>query len=152
MMFKPAARYPVDPRATFMLALSVMSGVSSLAVAEAPNSLQAALPDWAVLIWGVMLIAGAAIALVGMVFKGVGGVITEQVGNMTVAATTTFYATIAIVVVGPAAIFPAGIIGAWGIACFVRWLQLQLLINSAHKQERYHRFIRREIKKARGEQ
>lgn len=150
-MFKPASRYPVDPRATFMLALSVMSGISSLAVAEAPNSLQAALPEWAVLIWGVLLIVGAVTALTGMLFKGVGGVITEQVGNMTVAATTLFYSSVAIMVVGPSAIFPVGIIAAWGLACFMRWLQLQLLINSAHKTERRHRFVRREIDKARGQ-
>lgn len=150
-MFKPASRYPVDPRATFMLALSVMSGVSSLAIAEAPGSLEAALPEWAVLIWGIMLIVGSILALIGMVFKGVGGVITEQIGNMTVSATTLFYASIAIMVVGPAAAYPAGLIGAWGAACFIRWLQLQLLINSAHKTERRHRFIRREIEKARGQ-
>ena len=151
MMFKPASRYPVDPRATFMLALSVMSGVSSLAVAEAPGSLQAAMPEWAVVIWGVLLIVGAATALIGMLFKGVGGVITEQIGNMTVAVTTLFYASVALMVVGLSAVFPVGIVGAWGLACFVRWLQLQLLINTAHKTERRHRFIRREIEKARGQ-
>lgn len=150
-MFKPASRYPVDPRATFMLALSVMSGISSLAIAAAPASLEAALPEWAVLIWGVMLIAGSVTALVGMVFKGVGGVITEQVGNMTVSVTTLFYASIAIMVVGPSAAYPAGLIAAWGAACFVRWLQLQLLIRSAHRTEQRHSFIRREINKAKGQ-
>ena len=151
MIFKPASRYPVDPRASFMLALSVMSGVSSLAVAEAPGSLQAAMPEWAVLIWGVLLIVGAATALIGMLFKGVGGVIIEQVGNMTVAATATFYAAVAIIVVGATAVFPAGIIGAWGVACFVRWLQLQMLIDSAYRTERHSRKIRREIERARGQ-
>lgn len=150
-MFKPASRYPVDPRATFMLALSVMSGLSSLAVAEAPGSLEAALPDWAVLIWGILLVAGSITALAGMLFRGVGGVITEQVGNMMVAVTTLYYAIIAFVMIGASVVFPIGIIAAWGLACFMRWIQLQLLINSAHKTERRHRWIRREIDKARSQ-
>lgn len=151
MIFKPASRYPVDPRATFMLALSVMSGVSALIVAETPDSLRSAMPDWSVVIWGILLVLGSALALGGMLFKTLSGVIIEQVGNMTVAVTAIFYASLAVYVVGTAAIFPAGLIGAWGIACFVRWAQLQMLINSAYRTERHSRKIRREIERARGQ-
>lgn len=151
MIFKPASRYPVDPRATFMLALSVMSGVSALIVAETPDSLRAAMPDWSVVVWGILLVLGSALALGGMLFKSLSGVIIEQIGNMTVAVTAIFYAALAVYVVGTAAIFPAGLIGAWGIACFVRWVQLQMLINSAYRTERHSRKIRREIERARGQ-
>jgi len=151
MIFKPASRYPIDPRATFVLVLSVMSGVSSLIVAETPESLRAAMPDWVVLIWGALLVIGSATAVIGMAFRGVGGVITEQIGNMTVAATTLFYATMVLVIIGASAIFPAGIIGAWGAACFIRWVQLQLLIEAAYKAERHSRRVRREIQRSRGQ-
>lgn len=151
MIFKPASRYPVDPRATFVLALSVMSGILSLVVAETPDSLRAAMPDWAVLIWAILLIVGSAVAVIGMAFRGVGGVITEQIGNMTVAVTTIFYATLAVYIVGASAIFVAGIIGAWGLACFIRWVQLQMLIDSAYRTEKHSRKIRREIERARGQ-
>lgn len=135
MIFKPAARYPADPRAVFILALSVFSGATSLAIQAAPQSLESLLPRWGVVVWGVMLVLGSATTLAGMAFQTVNGIITEQIGSVMVAATTLFYSSIAIWFAGIDVISSVGIILAWGLSCLVRWLQLQILINSAYKRQ-----------------
>ena len=131
MIIKPAARYPADPRAVFILALSVFSGITALALDVAPGTLEAAVPRWAVLGWGILLTLGSAITLAGMLRQSVTGIIVEQVGCITVAATTIFYSGVAFSVVGAEALQNIGIILAWGLSCILRWIQLQVLINSA---------------------
>lgn len=134
MIFKPAARYPADPRAVFILALSVFSGLTALVLDVAPQSLEALLPHWAVVSWGSLLVAGSAITLIGMAFQSFNGIIIEQIGSVVVGATTLFYAGIILAVVGIDAIQNVGIILAWGLSCFLRWGQLQILINDAQRR------------------
>lgn len=157
MIFKPAARYPADPRAVFILALSVFSGATSLALNVAPNSLESFLPEWGVILWGALLTLGSVITLGGMAFQSVNGIIAEQIGSVMVGATTVFYSVLVLTFVGPDAISAIGIILAWGLACFIRWIQLQILINSAHKRAQKHEILRRveaeiEARKAHEEQ
>lgn len=129
-MFKPAARYPADPRAVFILALSVFTGLTALLLGDGgPPSLQDALPRWAVFGWGALLTAGSATTLMGMWFHSVNGIITEQIGSVVVAATTLFYSGIAFYQIGFSAVQSVGIILAWGLSCGLRWFQLQSLIN-----------------------
>lgn len=135
MIFKPAARYPADPRAVFILALSVFSGATSLALEAAPQSLEYVLPQWAVIFWGVMLVLGSATTLLGMAFQTINGIVLEQIGSVAVGATTIFYSGIAFWFAGVDALSSVGIILAWGLACLIRWLQLQILINNAHKRK-----------------
>jgi hypothetical protein len=130
-VFKPAARYPADPRAVFILALSVFSGITALALQVAPDSLNALLPTWAVVAWGGLLSGGSAVTLVGMLRQTVNGIILEQVGCVTVAATTVFYSGVVFYEIGPEAIQSVGIILAWGLSCILRYAQLQVLINDA---------------------
>lgn len=131
MIFKPAARYPADPRAVFILALSVFSGITALALKAAPETLEASMPYWAVVGWGILLTVGSAVTLLGMMRQTPGGIIVEQIGCVTVAATTVFYSGIAFSVIGSAALQNVGIILAWGLSCGLRWIQLQVLINDA---------------------
>lgn len=135
MIFKPAARYPADPRAVFILALSVFSGITTLALKAAPESLEAVLPQWGVILWSVMLTLGSILTLTGMIFQSLNGIILEQVGSVTVGATTVFYSGLALWVIGPQAFQTVSIILAWGVACFVRWIQLQVLIHNALKRQ-----------------
>lgn len=134
MIFKPAARYPADPRAVFILALSVFSGLTALVLQVAPDSLEALLPRWGVFTWGALLALGSAVTLIGMAFQTVNGIVLEQVGSAMVGATTVFYSTLVFVVVGASAIQSVGIIMAWGLACFVRWIQLQVLLHDSMKR------------------
>lgn len=135
MIFQPAARYPADPRVVFILVLSIFSGATALALESAPESLEVAVPHWAVTTWSVMLVLGSATTLIGMAFQGLNGIITEQIGSVMVGATALFYTAVAIASVGPDVVSTAGVIGAWGFACLARWLQLQVLINSAHRRQ-----------------
>lgn len=132
-IFQPASRYPADPRAVFMLALSVFGGLTALLLQAAPESLEELIPRWGVIIWGVTLTLGSALALIGMAFNNINGIISEQIGSMCVSATTVFYSILAFMVVGPSALQNVGIILAWGLACGLRYLQLQALINSAYR-------------------
>jgi len=130
MIFKPAARYPADPRAVFILALSVFSGITALALNTAPGTLEANVPQWAIIGWGVLLTLGSAITLLGMTRQTPGGIITEQIGCVMVAATTIFYSGVAFSVIGfGEAVQVVGIVLAWGLSCGLRWIQLQVLIN-----------------------
>lgn len=131
LMFKPAARYPADPRAVFILALSVFSSLTAVALQEGPPSLQGVMPEWAVIVWGLMLGLGSLLTLGGMMRQSVNGIITEQIGSVVVAAATLFYSGIAFWQLGPVALQTVGIILAWGLSCGLRWFQLQALINSA---------------------
>ena len=131
MLFKPAARYPADPRVVFILALSVFSGLAALGLDTGPESLSSVMPPWAVIVWGVMLSLGSFVTLVGMVRQSINGIIIEQVGSVAVAATTLFYSAVAFYLIGLGALQSVGIICAWGLACAFRWFQLQALINNA---------------------
>ena len=132
-VLQPAARYPADPRAVFILALSVFSGLTALTLEAAPNTLRALLPHWGVLLWAILLTLGSVVTLAGMVRQTLNGIIAEQVGSVMVGATTVFYSVLVIVVIGRDALQTVGIILAWGLACFLRWLQLQLLIDQAYR-------------------
>lgn len=135
-LFKPAARYPADPRAVFILALSVFTGVTTLALNAGPDSLEALLPTWVVIVWGALLTLGSATTLVGMFLQSVNGIIIEQVGSVMVAATTLFYSLIAFATIGIDALSVVGIIFAWGLSCGLRWFQLQSLINNEIGRQR----------------
>ena len=141
MIFKPAARYPADPRAVFILALSVFSGITALALKSAPESLEAVMPGWAVAAWGVLLSVGSAITLYGMFRQTVNGILIEQVGCIIVASTTVFYSGVAFHELGAEAIQVVGIILAWGISCVIRWGQLQVLIVDGVQRAKKRAFL-----------
>lgn len=132
-LFHPASRFPADPRAVFLLVLSVFVGMTALILDAAPKTLNSVLPHWAVLIWGVLLTVGSIVTLAGMTRQTAGGIIAEQIGSVTVGATTVFYAVVGLKVSGVDVLQPVGIVLAWGLSCFIRWIQLQLLIHDAHQ-------------------
>lgn len=128
MLFQPASRYPADPRAVFILALSVFTGLAALVLEAGPATLEALLPRWGVTAWGASVVVGSTVTLLGMSRQTAGGIIIEQVGSMMVAAATLFYSTLAFYLLGSVALQTVGIIAAWGMACLLRYIQLQALI------------------------
>lgn len=132
----PAARYPADPRAVFILALSVFSGLTALAVEAAPGTLRALLPHWGVILWAVCLALGSLVTLIGMARQTLAGIIAEQIGSVMVGVATVYYSCLVFILVGADAVQTVGIILAWGVACFIRWVQLQLLIEQAYRTQR----------------
>lgn len=142
-LFRPAARYPADPRAIFILMLSVFAGATAFLVRAAPDTLEYLLPHWGVILWGVVLMLGSAVTLTGMAKQSVNGIILEQVGSVMVAAATIFYSVLAVWYLGWGVVQTVGIIFAWGIACLIRWAQLQILINSAMRRHEKEMFVAR---------
>ena len=134
-LLQPAERYPADPRAVFILALSVFSGLLSLAAEESPGTLESTVPEWGIVLWGVGLGFGSLLALLGLTRDTVNGIVIEQVGSVMVGVAAMFYSAIALWVVGGSAGQPVMIILGWGIACLIRWIQLQLLLNRMHRNK-----------------
>lgn len=128
-LFKPAVRYPADPRAVFILALSVFAGFGLVLNEQGPETLEALMPGWAVTVWGLSLFVGSVVALAGLWRDSDNGIIAEQIGSVMVGAATVFYSVIALWVIGTPASQPVFIVLAWGLSCFARWVQLQLLIH-----------------------
>lgn len=149
MIFKPAARYPADPRAVFILALSVFSGLTALVLEAAPGSLESTLPQWGVVLWGSLLGLGCVVTLAGMARQTVNGIVAEQIGSVMVGVTTIYYSILVFVVIGLEAVQTVGIILAWGVACLIRWAQLQALINQSADKARkrqIHRAVEETIR------
>lgn len=150
MIFKPAAREPVDPRAVFILVASAMAGCLAIALGAAPDSLGAVLPGWGVKVWSVAVVVGSVTTLVGMAKAGVTGIVTEQVGSALIAGSTLLYSWIAFGHVGHDALQSVGIVTAWGAACGLRWIQLYLLLHSAASEKRRRDVIESIRRRARG--
>lgn len=129
----PAARYPADPRAVFILVLSVVSGIPLVFADATPGSIDDQLDAPWVVIWGVMLTAGALTTLIGTLKPNVDGIILEQIGSVAVGGASLLYAGAIGFQVGLAGSVPAAIIVGFGLSCFWRWGQLQALINEAEQ-------------------
>lgn len=130
-VFVPAARYPADPRAVFVLGASVLAGVTAIVVQSSPPTLEALLPRWGVILWGISLVFGSALTLFGMALKGPDGIQLEQLGSVILGVATAYYAVLVLFTVGTPAIMPVSITLAWGIACLLRAGQLQALLKRA---------------------
>ena len=126
-----ATRYPTDPRAVFVLALAVVSGLPLILGVAEPGTMQALLPKWAVILWGVALVVGSGMTLAGMSRQTIDGIITEQVGSVATGFATLIYGTGLILVGGWEATVPAAFIFGFGLSCFWRWGQLQVLLSES---------------------
>lgn len=129
----PAARYPADPRAVFILALSVVSGVPLVFADATPGSIDDQLDAPWVVIWGLMLTLGALTTLIGTMKANIDGIILEQIGSVAVGGATLLYAGAIGFQVGVSGSVPAAIIVGFGFSCFWRWGQLQALIRQAEQ-------------------
>lgn len=127
----PAARYPADPRAVFVLAACVVSGVASLTTGATPGSIQEQLdPVW-IVAWGAMIGLGGLVTLVGTFKLNANGVILEQVGCTIVACATGVFAAAAWLTAGQTALYAGLFQLMFGVACLWRAGQLQGLINQS---------------------
>lgn len=129
----PAARYPADPRAVFVLTLCVVSGVPLVFADATPGSIAAQLPRLMVVVWGAMLALGALTTLVGTLKMDVNGIILEQIGSVSVGGASLIYAGAIFTQIHWVGSVPAAIITGWGLSCFWRWGQLQALLHKAEK-------------------
>ena len=124
----PAVRDPADPRALFILALCVASGIPLVLTDARPGSLNATMPAWMVAAWGALLVTGSLVTLVATFMKNVNGIVLEQVGSVATGGAAIVFGVAALVVAGWNASYAASFIIGWGLACLWRWAQLQSLI------------------------
>lgn len=124
----PAARYPADPRAVFVLFLCVFSGIPLALGHATPGTINEQLKNYQVVIWGLLLVLGASCTLLGTFNQSVNGIITEQVGSIAVGGACIIYASAIWGQLGAVGTVPALIVGAFGAACWWRWGQLQALL------------------------
>lgn len=132
----PAARYPADARAVFILVACVMTGIGSLFGNATPGSIRAELDHGWVVIWGILIGAGGLITLIGTFKLNDNGVIIEQIGCVVVAVATVIYAAAVWSQVG---FLGRGLYAGlfqlmFGIASLWRGGQLQGLINRSIRQ------------------
>lgn len=132
----PAVRYPPDPRALFLLAMCVVSGVPLIFANATPGSINAQLDLPMIIAWGVMLSGGALLSLVGSLRQTINGIITEQVGSVALGFACLIYAgAVWLTVRWAGAVLICLIIGLSG-ASFWRWGQLQAFLHQTEKLAR----------------
>lgn len=130
----PAARYPSDPRAVFILVLCIVSGVPLIFDQSRSPSLDNVLSAASVKVWGLTLVVGALITLYGMARQTSFGVLLEQVGSVIVGAGTVLYAGFTFFYTNSDLTPATAITLGFGLSCFWRWGQLQSLVNSTVEQ------------------
>lgn len=129
----PAARYPLDPRAVFILGLSIMAGVPLLFSDATPGSIEHLLPGWAVIMWGIALVFGAALTLFGMSRQTVDGIIAEQIGSVIVGCAAIIYSFATLLSNGEGAVYSFAVIFGYGLSSLWRYGQLQALLTQTKK-------------------
>lgn len=121
------------PDEFLLLLLCVIAGLGfTFGDVPEPDSLEAAVPGWAVGLWGWGLLIGPLVIAAGIFWRDRhDGVVIEQVGQIMTGGVAIFYGFVLLVSAWPASIVAGGITIAFGIARFWRWWQLQKLVNSA---------------------
>lgn len=136
----PAARYPADPRAVFILIVCLFNGIPLAMGRATPGSINDQIHQtWQIVVWGLFLVIGSGCTLLGTFNQSVNGILLEQTGSVAVGFACLIYAAAIRAQVGVAGSVPAGIVLAFGIACLWRWGQLQGLIIEAERQATHAR-------------
>jgi hypothetical protein len=131
------------PDELFLLFLCLVSGITIVfGDVPPPDSIEAALPRWAAIAWGIGLLLGPLTTLIGIFwpqrFKQTDGLIVEQVGQMVTGVIAIFYGTILLIAAWPAAIVAGGITIAFGFARLWRWYQIQRILRDLHHEAVRH--------------
>lgn len=118
------------------LVVAVLVGLPvALGAVPAPQTTASFLQPGLLAVWGWMLLVGAGIALLGLLWAGrvVSGLVIEQVGLIVLAGAVALYVAGAAVNVQLAAAVPIAIVGAFGLACALRSVQLRQEIRDLVK-------------------
>ena len=129
------------PDEIFLLLLCMFAGAGLVfGDAPAPDSVEASLPPWAVVGWGIGLLVGPLVTLLGILWQRDrhDGILIEQVGQVITGGSALVYAAILLVALWPAGFVAGCIILAFGGARFWRWWQLQKVIDDAVRQVTAH--------------
>lgn len=127
-----AGRHPFQ---TFMLAVSVVSGVPLLFGRETAQSMHALLPDWMAISWGFSLCLGAALGLVGSYWPKANyatALTLERAGLWIVGPAALVYAAVLLLYAGALQGLTAALITAgFGASCIKRAHDIGKVISRA---------------------
>jgi len=114
---------------------------AALGLTEVPGTIAHMLDPWAARVWAVGLTMGALIALIGLGWRrppfpklSVTGLVLEQVGLVTLGATTLFYTFAAAINVGTGALPVLGVVLGVGTASFAQAAKIQRVLNLAERR------------------
>lgn len=108
-----------DPMELMLLGLCLVAGLSALFGNEAPNSVEQTMPGWLVVVWNTALAVSGAVGVVGNMWPGeLGtGLLVRVAGLLIASGPAAAYGIAALTFAGAVALFPAGIVLAFAIAC-----------------------------------
>lgn len=126
-----------NPFELFMLSWCVVAGIGSLASPGPPQTLIAALPDWVVTGWAIILIACGATALIGVMLRSPSwGLLLERSALIPLAGAAFGYVIALWAVNGDRAFAFCVIVGAFGLAAAARAAQISWDVRRASTLQR----------------
>jgi hypothetical protein len=122
---------PPNPFEVFLLAICAVQGWAVLTHIAEPTSLQALLPPWLRVMWGLLLLAGGVLSVSGLYwFDQFTGVEIKRVGLLCAAGGTLAYGA-ALLTIGPTGFVVAATNIAFALACIVRVVQVTRALKAA---------------------
>lgn len=130
-----AGRHPFQ---TYMLALSVITGLPLLFGRIPAGSIEDYLPEPLALAWGASLFFGSSLALAGSYWRGnyANALTLERVGLLGAGSAAIAYAFVVAVTVPPlGGLTAGGIILGYGLSCIIRSRDIGKIIRRAHESD-----------------
>lgn len=122
---------PVNPFEVWLLTACVIQGLVVLTHTARPPSVQALLPPWLRLLWGVLLLVGGVLSVAGLYWPDpFTGIEIKRVGLVLAAAGVLAYG-VALLAVGPNGYLAAATNIAFAFACAVRVYQVSQALTAA---------------------
>jgi hypothetical protein len=108
-----------DPMELMLLGLCLLAGLSSLLGNDPPNSVEQTMPGWLVVCWNVALTAAGLVGVVGNGWPGQfgTGLLLRIAGLLIASGPAAAYGVAALSFAGAVALFPAGLVLAFAVAC-----------------------------------
>lgn len=121
------------PHEQLFLAFGAVSGVSFLAGAPEPASIEATMPPFVVILWAAGLVVSGAVGLIGCWWRGERGQLLEAGGLLVGCGSLLLYTSAAVSVAGIRALFPAGVVLTWFAANLWRVMQIRRELRTARR-------------------
>jgi hypothetical protein len=114
-----------SPFELFLLAACVLSGLAGLiAPTSTSSALARLLPTWVVIAWSAGLVIGGAVAIAGVLMRGLTALLVERIGLVGLAGFSVLYSAVIVAEVGIRATFTALFVVAFAGACVGRFWQI----------------------------